>query len=171
MVLVDEIDSRGMMANLADQVFPDSVRMVLVLNPVLSRSLTTLPSHFLCVTLTTPYRSTKSVTALAQFISKRHGRVVPEGDFGTDVEGIKPILFYFGNDERKMEEALGYCRKELANKGTILYDLEIPTQLKKIVEKHAMRAGGSWDCHEARNFFGWEADNVVAVISGGYTLE
>ena len=33
------------------------------------------------------------------------------------------------------------------------------------------RAGGSWHCHEARSSFGWEADNVVAMISGGYTLE
>ena len=170
-VLVDEIDSRGMMANLADQVFPESVRMILVLNPVLSRSLTTLPSHFLCVTLTTPYRSTKSITSLAQFISKRHGRVVPEGDFGSDVEGITPILFDVGNDERKMVEVLDYCRRELTDKGTILFDLKVPPQIKKKVEEHLNRAGGSWDCHEARNFFGWEAENVVAVISGGYTLE
>ena len=121
--------------------------------------------------MATPYRSTRAIARLARFISMCHGRIVPEGDFGSDVEGIKPVLFDVGKDERKMEEALGYCRKELADKGTILYDLEIPPQLKTIVEKHELRAGGSWDCHEARNFFGWEADNVVAVISGGYTLE
>ena len=154
-VLVDEIDSRGMMASLADQVFPESVRMILVLNPVLSRSLTTLPFHYLCVTLTTPYRSTRAITSLAQFISKCHGRIVPEGDFGSDVEGMKPILFDVGNDERKMEEALGYCRKDLADKSTIIYDPKVPPQIKKKVEQYAKRTAGSWDCHEARSFFGW----------------
>ena len=58
---------------------------------------------------------------------------MPEGDFGSDVEGIKPILFDVGKGERKMEEALDYCRKELADKGLILYDLKVPPQINKTI--------------------------------------
>ena len=85
---------------------PLSVRMILVLNPMTFKSPLTLPPSFLHVTLTTPYRSTIAITRLARFIAKCKGLNFPEGDFGSDVEGIKPIFFDVGEDERKMEEAL-----------------------------------------------------------------
>merc|ERR1719209_1955982 len=96
--------------------------MILVLNPDASKSTLTLPPSFLHVTLTTPYRSTIAITSLARFIAKCKGLVVPEGDFGSDVEGIKPIFFDVGNDERKMEEALKHCRMHLGDNATIIYD-------------------------------------------------
>merc|ERR1719331_1511399 len=94
--------------------------MILVLNPAPfdgslreSKSPLTLPPSFLHVTLTTPYRSTIAITRLARFIAKCKGLVVPEGDFGSDVEGTKPIFFDVGKNQRKMEEALEHCRKHL----------------------------------------------------------
>ena len=33
------------------------------------------------------------------------------------------------------------------------------------------REGGPWECYEANNFFGWEAERVVAVTTGFYILE
>ena len=95
-----------MLSNLANQSIPDSVRMILILNPKDSKSPLTLPPSLLHVTLTTPYRSTIAITSLARFIAKCKGWLVDEGDFGSDVEGNKPIFFDIGKDERKMEEAL-----------------------------------------------------------------
>merc|ERR1712218_468596 len=101
--------------------------MILVVNPdAYERSPLTLPPSFLHITLTTPFRSTIAITRLARFIAKCKGLVVPEGDFGSDVEGSKPIYFDVGKDERKMEEALKHCRKRLGDNATILYDANLP---------------------------------------------
>merc|ERR1712218_8430 len=123
----DEIKYKGMFRKLGDQSFPESVRMILIVNPKESDgSPLTLPPSFLHVTLTTPYRSTIAITSLARFIAKCKGLVVPEGDFGSDVEGTKPIFFDVGKDEIKMEEALKHCRKRLGDNATILYDANLP---------------------------------------------
>merc|ERR1711994_874395 len=108
--------------------------MILILNPKESseENPLTLPPSFLHVTLTTPYRSTIAITSLARFIAKCKGLVVPEGDFGSDVEGTKPIFFDVGKDEKKMEEALEHCHKHLGDDATILYDVP-PHSMKKIV--------------------------------------
>ena len=49
-----------------------------------------------------------------------------EGGFGSNVEGIKPIIFDVGKDERwkggKSEEALKECHKQLGDNATIIYD-------------------------------------------------
>merc|ERR1712168_426505 len=100
-------------------------------NPDAIGSPLTLPPSFLHVTLTTPYRSTKAITSLARFMAKCKGLVVPEGDIGSDVEGIKPIVFDVGNDERKLEEALKHCHKHLRDNATILYDYGLPSSIKK----------------------------------------
>ena len=100
LLLVDEICYKGILSKLGDQNFPESVRMILIPNPREStRSPLTLPPSFIHVTLTTPYRSTIAITRLARFIAKCKGLVVPEGDFGSDVEGTKPIFFEVGKDE------------------------------------------------------------------------
>merc|ERR1719209_1233518 len=127
--------------------------MILVLNPDASKSTLTLPPSFLHVTLTTPYRSTIAITSLALFIAKCKGLVVPEGDFGSDVEGTKPIFFDIGNDERKVEAALKHCHKHLGDKATILYDTRIPDSIKKMVKEQGMEAGGPWDCYHARKYY------------------
>ena len=67
-MLVDEILDKHVLIKLEEQIFPDSVRMILVVNPVSESSLT-LPPSFLHVTLTTPYRSTIAITRLARFIA------------------------------------------------------------------------------------------------------
>merc|ERR1719222_1770006 len=98
--------------------------MILVLNPGAVGDPLTLPPSFLRVTLTTPYRSTIAITRLARFIAQCKGLGVPEGDFGSDVEGTKPIVFDVGKDERKMEEALEECHKQLGDNVTVLYDYD-----------------------------------------------
>merc|ERR1712001_515286 len=109
--------------------------MILVLNPISYGSPLTLPPSFLHVTLTTPYRSTIAITSLARFIAKCKGLVVPEGDFGSDVEGTKPIFFDVGLDERMMEEALEHCHKHLGDKVTILYNYQIPDSIEKMTKE------------------------------------
>ena len=62
---------------------------------------------------------------------------VPVGDFGTDVQGSKPILFDVGKDERKMEEALKECLKLMGDKDvTVLYDMYgLPASVEKMVKE------------------------------------
>ena len=151
-MLVDEIRDKDMLSKLEDQSFPESVRMVLVLNPGAhgDHSPLTLPPSFLHVTLKTPYRSTIAITSLARFIAKCKDLVVPQGEFGSDVEGIKPIFFDIGKDERKMEKALEHCHEKLGDNATILYDY-IPDSIEKMVKKQGKEAGGPWDCYSANN--------------------
>ena len=59
--------------------------------------------------MTTPYRSTIAITRLARFIAKSIGLVFSEGEFGSDVEGTKPIFFDVSKEERIINEALGQC--------------------------------------------------------------
>ena len=100
-MLVDEILDQHVLIKLEEQIFPDSVRMILVVNPVSESSLT-LPPSFLHVTLTTPYRSTRAITTLVCFIAKCRGLAVPEGGFGSDVEGTKPIFFDVGKEDKNI---------------------------------------------------------------------
>ena len=116
--------------------------------------------------MTTPYRSTIAITRLARFIAKCKGLVVPEGDFGSDVEGTKPIFFDVGMDERKMEEALGECHKHLGNNATVLYDY-VSNRENSNRENWMKAAGAAWDCYFAGNFHGWEDERVVMVGDGG----
>merc|ERR1711971_754117 len=120
---------------------------ILVLNPDAVGDPHTLPPSFLHVTLTTPYRSTIAITRLARFIAKCKGLVVPEGDFGSDVDGTKPNLFDVGKDERKMEEALEECHKQLGDNVTILYDDDDDS--REPIEKWMKAAGAHWDCYNA----------------------
>ena len=97
-----------------------------------------------------------------------------EGDFGSDVEGIKPICFYVGTDETKLEEALVHCREHLGDNVTLLLHGPIPYSMKEIVKKRGKEAGPHlrpWDCYNAENFYGWEAERVVAVTSGANIME
>ena len=42
--------------------------------------------------------------------------------------------------------------------------------MKKICKSHGKEKGGPWECYKATNFFGWEAERVVAVTRGGYNI-
>ena len=156
-----------LLSKLGDQSLPDSVRMILVLNPKESDgSPLTLPPSFLHVTLTTPYRSTIAITSLARFIAKFYNLVVPEGDFGSDVEGTKPTVYDVGTDERKLKAALKHCRKQLGDNATILYHFNHGS-----IEKQGKKAGGPWDCYSANSFYGWEDERVVVVTNGINLME
>ena len=162
-MLLDEIGS-GAFMNFSDIDIHQSVRMILVMNPVMNPVISTpliLPSSFLQVTLTTPYRSTIAITSLAQFIAKNEGLFVPEGDFGSDVEGTKPIFIDVGNDKGRMKEALAFSRHQLGDGATILYSGKLPDSLKTMVGKSE-----DWECYRAGDFQGSEAAKVVAVTSG-----
>ena len=182
LVLMDEITNRDMLTKLCDQHIPSSVRMILVLNPKASdrrvwaqhRHFTfALPTSFLQVTLTTPYRSTIAITSFARFIRKckcwvrqtgggfpAKGQILPEGEFGSDVEGFKPIFFDVGTDKRKLKEAFDYCRKFLGDNATIIYDYDLPSSIESMVKR------GPFACFHADSYFGWEAENVVVVTKG-----
>merc|ERR1711963_1096146 len=41
----------------------------------------------------------------------------------------------------------------------------------EICESHGKVKGGPWECYNALNFFGWEAQKVVAVTTGLDILE
>jgi len=167
-MLVDEIFKKDLLNTLGDQSLPDSVRMILVLNPNAGGSPLTLPPPFLHVTLTTPYRSTIAITRLARFIAKCKGLVVPEGDFGSDVEGTKPIVFDIGKDERKMAKALEECHKQLlGDNATVLY---YDSDSREQIENWMKAAGANWDSMSV-NFYGWEEENVITAGGRVYLME
>merc|ERR1712130_783470 len=107
---------------------------------------TTLPESFLHIDLTTPYRSTIAITTLARFLAKYQGKVVPEGDFGSDVEGKKPIVFDVGKDEVKLREALQRSRDLFGNDATLLYEYDLPSSMKEICEGTGKEKGEAWEC-------------------------
>ena len=85
--------------------FPASVLIIAVVNPMLCPYLldlsVTLSESVFQINLTTPYRSTIAITSLARFLAKSHVEYVPEGEFGTDVEEKKPIVFGVGSNKDK----------------------------------------------------------------------
>ena len=150
-LVVDEIYGKDYLSKSEEQCFPETVRMILIQNPKGSStriSPLNLPPTFLQVTLTTPYRSTMAITRLGHFIAKFEGSGVPEGEFGSDVEGTKPILFNIDEDKRKMKEALKHCRKHLGDNVTILSDYGLPESIKDMVKEQGKHAGGPWDHHK-----------------------
>ena len=172
-MLVDEIEfngegpsSRDWLYELDDQSFPETVRMILVLNPAetnwSANSDTSLKMHpsILHVTLTTPYRSTRAITSFSRFLAKHWG--MPEGEIGSDVEGSKPIFFDIGDEEKKMEEALRHCHKKMGDNVTVLYTFygvrDSMEKMKKLVKDQGKEAGGPWDVYSAQDFYGWEAE-------------
>ena len=167
-LLVDEIFGKEMLSKLGDQSLPESVRMILVLNPAGRGQPLTLPPSFLHVTLTTPYRSTIAITRLARFIAKCKGLVVPEGDFGSDVEGTKPILFEIGEDASTLDDILFYLWSHLGRDSIILTD-SLP-QLKSIREM-VQQFGGFWQsCYHVNDSF-LEGEQVVAITTGANAME
>merc|ERR1712037_316546 len=146
--------------------------LILIVNPKYSSDLrTTLPESFLRINLDTPYRSTIAITTLARFIAKCEGEVVPEGEFGSDVQGKKPIVFDVGKDEVKLREALQRSRDLFGNDATLLYDWNLPSSMQNICKSNGKEKGGPWECYDAFNFYGWESEAVVAVTTGASTLE
>jgi len=59
----------------------------------------------------------------------------------------------------------------MGDEATLLYDMDLPFSMKEICESHGKEKGGPWECYNAGNFFGWEAEKVVAVTTGLDILE
>ena len=175
-ILLDEIINPGRwlnsLVNYAKKI-PQCVKLILIVNPALSSYLpTTLPECFLHINLATPYRSTIAITNLARFIAKCEGKDVPEGEFGSDVEGKKPIVFDVGKDDVKLSEALQRSHNMFGNDATLLYQTFLPSSMKEICKSNGKEKGGPWACYDAYDFYGWESNNVVAITTGGLnTLE
>ena len=74
------------------------------------------------ITLRTPYRSTIAITSLTRFIARCQNLPVPDSEFGSDVEGVKPIFFDVGMNYHKIDEVMLYCRKVFGNNATVIYD-------------------------------------------------
>ena len=104
-------------------------------------------------------------------MAKCEGKVVPDEEFGSDVEGSKPLIIDVGMVEGKVKESLALCRKRLGDDVTILYDLFLPSTIQKTVTEHGKKEGGPWDCHMADTFHGSEAERVVVVKGGADLLE
>ena len=173
-ILIDEIISPEELLNSLtepSESFPANVTIIAVVNPLWSFQLPTLPESVLQINLTTPYRSTIAITSLAHFFAKRYNRRVPEGEFGSDVEGKKPTVFDFGADEVKLKKSLQRSRERMGNEATLLNDMDLPFSMKEICESHGKEKGGPWECYYNDNFYGWEAERVVVVTTGVDFLE
>ena len=70
-----------------------------------------------------------------------------------------------------MTSALAQCHKHLGDDATILYYWNLPTSIKKMVKKQEQKEGGPWKGNSAGNFYGWEANKIVAVTSGESVME
>ena len=165
LVLVDEIWDKETLAGLVDHV-PENIRLILVLNPkiYMNKRYIQLQPSFLQVTLTTPYRSSRAITRLAQFMAKCYGVDFPESDFGNDVEGQKPIVIVTGRlQDETFWEALAHCRRLIGRSGTLLHPepmvFNIPFQ--SIIDNTDIES----ICGDFK-FHGWEADRVLAINQG-----
>ena len=80
-------------------------------------------------------------------------------------------MFDVGKDEVKLREALQRSRDLFGNDATLLYDYDLPSSMIEICESNGKEKGEAWECNRAVQFYGWESDHVVAVTTGGHTLE
>ena len=130
------------------------------MNPKTSTVATKLPASFLCITLTVPYRSTKSITRFARFMAKFHRLQVPEGEYGSDVEGFKPILFDVGNDDDKMKIAIFQCQEIFKNNAVVLVK-STEWSWYRSRKGEMERRCPQWEYSSQYSYYGWEADNVI----------
>ena len=170
-ILLSDTEHPHITLNSLAESFPASVRIIAVINPRWSFRLPTLPESVLQIDLATPYRSTIAITSLSRFLAKCYGQDVPEGEFGSDVQGKKPIVFDVGADEDKLKMALQRSKEQLENDATLLYENRLPSSMKEICESQGKEKGGAWECYDADHFFGWEAEKVVGVTSEHNILE
>ena len=169
-MVMDEISERDCFQNMKEQAFPETVRMILVLNPTLSSHPLTLPHSFLHVTLKIPYRSTNAINSLACHVAKSENLSLPS-EFGTDVEGAKPIFYDAGVDEDRLHEALMSCQKQMGETATILYHGNTGYSTEKRVRGQEKESGVPWEIYPIYHFYGWEADKVIVMTSGQDVME
>ena len=176
-LLMDEVfHPDKVLASLADhcESLPDNATIIAVVNPAGCRLLPTLAESVLQVDLTTQYRSTRAITSLARFLAKRKGQDVPEREFGSDVEGKKPIFFDVGPDDEKLRQALLRSREQLGDDVTLFNfggrarggGADLPSSMKDICGAMIKDKGGPWEFYNSLNCTGWEANRVVVVTCG-----
>ena len=68
-------------------------------------------------------------------------------------------------------EALARSHKHLGDNATILFDYGLPHSIENIVKEQGKEAGGPWECYRAWDYYGWEAERVVAVTDGDHIME
>ena len=141
------------------------------MSPTVSREYP-LTESFLHIDLATPYRSTIAITNLACFLAKCEHKdeddFVPEKEFGSDVEGKKPIVFDVGKSKVKLRDALQRSRDLFGDDATLLYDGFLPSSMREICQMNGKENGGPWECYDAFEFIGWESNKVVAITTGRF---
>ena len=70
-----------------------------------------------------------------------------------------------------MTSASAQCHRYLGDDATILSYWNLPTSIKMMVKKQEQKEGGPWKGNSAGNFYGWEANKIVAVTSGESVME
>ena len=70
-----------------------------------------------------------------------------------------------------LKSALQRSREQLGDEATLLYEWNLPSSMEEICKSHGKEKGGPWECYDAANFYGWEAERVVAVTTGWNILE
>ena len=148
-ILVDEIVHPQILNNLASchsESVPINVTLIAVVNPLFSTGLcpTSWPETFLHIDFKTPYRSTTAIASLARHIAKCQGQVVPDGAFGTDIKGLKPIVFDVGSDEIKFGAALQKSQELMGSDVTLLYDdfRGLPSSIWDSIRSQGKERGG-----------------------------
>ena len=157
--LLDEIRDMDEVEFLADIPISELVSCIFILNQTTSRGSIILPPSFHRVTPTVPCRSTRSIIALAHFMAKCYHLKVPDGEFGSNIEGFKPIPFDVGKDDEKMKQTLSKCDQLLGEKA-----------VDKVAENRvAQMKQGPWlwefNCN-VESYYGCEADDMIVVITG-----
>ena len=183
-MLVDEITDLTAVNELNDQSVPESISMVLVVNPIASRYnpylrkrpahrpswQLSLPPSFVQVTLETPYRSTIAITNFTLQVAKHLNLHFPKKSIGSDIEGAKPFFLNVKRSEKKLEEALRFCVAEMGDSVTLLYD-DFSYPVRRAVEGKVKDLAAAWECHDGFDFYGWEAEKVVVVTNGHWMME
>ena len=70
-----------------------------------------------------------------------------------------------------MKKAFQRSRQILGDDATLLFDGDLSYSMIEICKSHGKEMGGPWECYDAANFYGWEAEKVVAVTTGWNILE
>ena len=88
----------------------------------------------------------------------------------------KCISFFINRSFYSYFVSICLIREILGDEVTILHDNDISLEDLKTVQgmttfQSGGKEGSQWKCYNADNFYGWEADNIVAVSTGSSILE
>ena len=85
--------------------------------------------------------------------------------------GATPTFFDTGSEgvtakgmKLRLRFALEAAEKQLGSEVTVLYNISLQPELADIVESMSQKNGGPWQCYQAVQFYGWEADKVFSAL-------